>query len=154
MSAVTFLASSRPFIIPDDIQEYNNGSVFESREDFINLWVSEVDTYGWGKCVEGIFTLPYLYEISDANNRLFLLYLERYMEIGDVLELLHIPNQHDFSYYKKRLMGTPEPININVGSLTYQDKSGTYLLKANSWVEELSHKIYLSEHGLTTIVKY
>jgi hypothetical protein len=154
MSAITFLASSKPFIIPDEIQEYNNRTVFERMEDFISLWVNEVDTFGWEKFVEGLFTMPYIYEISGAGNQLFLLYLERHMEIGDVLELLHIPNQHNFEYYQRRLMEDPEPIIINVRSLTYQDKYGTYQLKPEKWVEELSHKNYLTEYGVTTIVKY
>ncbi|MGP9043234.1 hypothetical protein [Cytobacillus kochii] len=154
MSAITFLASSKPFIIPDEIQEYNNRTVFERMEDWMSLWVSEVDTYGWGEFVEGLFTLPYIYEISGADNELFLLYLEKYMEEGDVLELLHIPNQHAFEYYQRRLMEDPEPIVINVGSLTYQNKSGTYQLNPKKWVEELSHKNFLTEYGVTTIVKY
>lgn len=154
MSAITFLASSKPFIIPDEIQEYNNRTVFERMEDWMSLLVSEVDTYGWGEFVEGLFTLPYIYEISGADNELFLLYLEKYMEEGDVLELLHIPNQHAFEYYQRRLMEDPEPIVINVGSLTYQNKSGTYQLNPKKWVEELSHKNFLTEYGVTTIVKY
>lgn len=69
------------------------------------------------------------------------------MEVGDVLELLHIPNQHDFKIYQQRLMGNPEPIVINVGSLTYQDIYGTYQLNPKKWVEELSlsYKNYLTE---------
>ncbi|RKL66560.1 hypothetical protein CR203_14830 [Salipaludibacillus neizhouensis] len=154
MSEITFLASSKPFIIPDEIQKYNNRTVFEREVDIINLWVNEVDTFGWGGFVEGLFTMPYIYEISGAGNELFLLYLEMHMEIGDVLELLHFPNQHAFEYYQRRLMENPEPININGGKLTYQDKYGTYQLNPKKWVEELSHKIYLTEYGVTTIVKY
>ena len=154
MSEITFLASSKPFIIPDEIEDYNNHTVFERMEDFIRLWVNEVDTFGWGKFVEGLFTMPYVYEISGAGNKLFLLYLEKYMETGDVLELLHIPNQNDFEYYQRRLTEVPEPIFINVKSLTYQDKYGTYQLNPKKWVEELSHKNYLTEFGVTTIVKY
>lgn len=154
MTEITFLASSKPFIIPDEIQEYNNRTVFERMEDFIRLWVSEVDADGWGDLVKGLFTLPYIYEIFGADNRLFLLYLEKYMGEGDVLELLHFPNQHAFEYYQRRLMDNPEPIVINVGSLTYQNKYGTYQLNPKEWVEELSHKIFITEYGITTIVKY
>ncbi|MCQ6277372.1 hypothetical protein JMM81_21120 [Bacillus sp. V3B] len=88
MTGITFLASSKPFIIPDEIQQYNNRTVFERMEDWMSLWVSEVNTYGWGEFVEELFTLPYIYEIAGAGNQLFLLYLEKYMEVGDVLELL------------------------------------------------------------------
>lgn len=108
MSAIIFLASSKPFIIPDEIQSYNNRTVFESMEDFISLRVSGVD--GWGDMVKGIFTMPYIYEISGAANRLFLLYLEKYMGEGDVLELVHFPNQHDFAYYQTRLIDDLEPV--------------------------------------------
>jgi hypothetical protein len=154
MSAITFLASSKPFIIPDEIQEYNNRTIFERKEDFISLWVNEVDADGWGNLVEGFFALPYIYEISGADNQLFLLYLEKYMEEGDVLKLLHFPNQYAFEHYQRRLIEDPEPIVINVGSLTYQDKYGIYQLNPKKWVEELSNKKFLTEHCITTIVKY
>jgi len=154
MSEITFLASSKPFIIPEEIQEYNNRTYFERMEDWMSLWVSEVDTSGWGEYVEELFTMPYIYEISGANNQLFLLYLEKYMEEGDVLELIHIPNQHAFDYYKRKLMEYPEPILINVGSLTYQNKIGTYRLNPKNWVKELNGKNYLTEYGVTTIIKY
>ena len=154
MTEITFLASSKPFIIPDEIQEYNNRTVFERMEDWMSLWVNDVNTYGWGEFVKELFTLPYIYEISDAGNQLFLLYLEKYMEVGDVLELIYIPNQHAFQYYQRRLIENPEPIVINVGSLTYQNKYGTYQLDHKKWIEELSHRNYLTEYGVTTIVKY
>ncbi|WP_117170297.1 hypothetical protein [Paraliobacillus sediminis] len=152
MSAITFLASSKPFIIPDEIQTYNNRTVFDSMEDFISLTVSEVD--GWGDMVKEVFTLPYMYEISGAANRLFLLYLEKYMEEGEVLELVHFPNQHDFESYQRRLLDEPKPILINVSRLIYQNNNGTYQLNPKKWVEELSHKKYVTACGITTIVKY
>ena len=154
MSEITFLASSKPFILPDEIQEYNNRTYFEREEDFIGLWVSEEGANGWDELVGGLFTLPYLYEIYGADNQLFLLYLEKYMEEGEVLELLYFPNQHAYEYYQRRLMEDPEPIVINVGSLTYQNKNGTYQLNPKKWVEELSCKNYLTEFGVTTIIKY
>ena len=120
----------------------------------MRLWVSEEGANGWDELVGGLFTLPYLYEIYGADNQLFLLYLEKYMEEGEVLELLHFPNQNDYEYYQRRLMEDPEPIVINVGSLTYQNKNGTYQLNPKKWVEELSHKNYLTEFGVTTIIKY
>lgn len=157
MSGITFLASSKPFIIPEEIQEYNNQTIFEKIEDCVSLRVYEVETFEWGEwgeLVEELFTMPYIYEISGANNKLFLLYLEKHMEEGDVLELIDIPNQHAFEYYKRRLLEDPEPIIINVGSFTYQNKSGKYQLNPKKWVEELSHKNYLTQYGVTTIVKY
>ncbi|TXC92817.1 hypothetical protein FS935_01045 [Metabacillus litoralis] len=154
MSEITFLASSKSFIIPDEIQEYNNRTVFERIEDVMGLWVEEVESDGWGESVEGLFTLPYIYEITGADSQLFLFYLEKYMEVGDVIELLHFPNQHNVEYYISRLSEHPESIFINVGSFTYQDKYGTYQLNSKNWVEELSHKNFLTEYGVTTIVKY
>lgn len=154
MTAITFLASSKPFIIPDEIQEYNKRTVFERMEDLIGLWVSEVEADGWGDLVKGLFTLPYIYEISGADNQLFLLYLEKYFEEGDVLELVHCPNQNVFERYQRRLVDAPEPIVINVGRYTFQNKYGTYQLNPQKWVEELSHKIFLTESSITTIVKY
>lgn len=154
MSAITFLASSKPFIIPDEIQAYNNRTVFESMDDFVSLSVSELDADGWGDLVKSLFTMPYMYEISGAANRLFLLYLEKYFEEGDVLELLHFPNQHAFESHQRRLLVDPKPILINVGRLVYQDTNGTYQLNPKKWVEELSHKNYLTSYGITTIIKY
>lgn len=154
MSAITFLASSKPFNIPDEIQEYKNRLVFERMEDLISLWVSELNDDGWAELVKGLFTLPYIYELSSADHPLFLIYLEKYMEEGDVLELLHFPNQHEFENDQRRLIEGPEPVIINVGSLTYQNKYGDYTLNAENWVEELSHKKMVTEHGVTTIIKY
>ncbi|WP_338779770.1 hypothetical protein [Metabacillus sp. FJAT-52054] len=71
-----------------------------------------------------------------------------------MLELLHFPNQHNFEYYERRLMDKPEPIEINAGSFTYQDKYGAYQLNPIKWAEELSHRNFLTEYGITTIVKY
>ena len=140
MTAITFLGSSKPFIIPD--------------EGFLGLWVNEVDLDAWGELLEGLYTLPYIYEISGADTSAFLLYLEKYLEVGDVLELIHCPSQKDFERYRRRLIDDPELIVINVGRFTYQNKYGTYQLNPQKWVEELSHKIYLTEHGITSIVKY
>jgi len=36
MSEITFLASSKPFQIPADIEEYNNRTVFKREEDLLN----------------------------------------------------------------------------------------------------------------------
>ena len=38
MSEITFLASSKPFHIPDEIEEYNNRTFFEREEDFIGFY--------------------------------------------------------------------------------------------------------------------
>lgn len=154
MSAITFLASSRPFAIPDEIEEYYNKTTHEKGQQHISLWVRELKSLGWEGLVEDLFHMTYIYEIVGADNSLFLTYLENYMETGDVLELLYIPNQHDFKYYKRKLMEAAEPIYINIGSLTYQDSHGTYKLNPKKWVEELSRRNFITEFGVTMIVKY
>ncbi|MCG1023756.1 hypothetical protein [Sutcliffiella horikoshii] len=154
MSSITFLASSRPFTIPDEIQEYYNKTTLEKGHQHISLWVRELDSLGWEEFAEDLFSMTYIYEIIGADSSLFLIYLEKYMEIGDVLELLYIPNQNDYKYYKRELVEAPEPIYINVRSLTYQDGNGTYKLDPKKWVEELSHRNFITEFGVTTIEKY
>ncbi|MER2059066.1 MAG: hypothetical protein ABTA16_09605 [Niallia sp.] len=153
MSEITFLASSKPFQIPDEIEDYNNRTYFESEEDFISFYVEEIDDY-WAKEVEGLFSMPYIYEVYGIGNRLFLKYLEKYMEIGDVLEIYTVPNQHDFEYYIQQMLVNPQPIEVNVRSLIYKDIYGFYQLNTKKWLEELSHKNYITEHGITTILKY
>ncbi|MFJ8258361.1 hypothetical protein ACIQ4Z_13940 [Peribacillus asahii] len=153
MSEITFLASSKPFQIPDEIKEYNNRTFFEREEDFISFSVEEIDDY-WEKEVEGLFSMPYIYEVYGVGNRLFLKYIEKYMEMGDVLEIYTIPNQHAFEYYKQKMQENPELIEVNVRSYTYRDIYGSYQLNTKNWLEELSHRNYITHHGITTFVKY
>lgn len=96
----------------------------------MQLCVEEVDWDGWGKEVEGFFTMPFVYEISGAHNKLFL------------------------DYYKRRILEKPEHIIINVETFTYKDSYSTYKLNSKKWTEELSHKNYLTQYGITTFVKY
>lgn len=153
MSSITFLASVRPFAIPQEIQAKQNQITFKTEEELLFFSVQPLDDY-WLKETEGLFTLPYLYEAYGLEHTDFLLYLEKYMETGDVLEIYSVPNQHGFSKYKQKLLERPEPIHINVGSHTYRDSSGLYQLTHDNWVEELSHRLYLSEPSITTFVKY
>jgi hypothetical protein len=153
MTQITFLASLKPFVIPDEIEEYNNRTFFEREEDAIFFSVQEVDGY-WVKEVDRLFSLPYIYEANGVGNRLFLTYIEKYMEVGDVLEIYHVPNQHAFKEYKQRMEAHPEPIEVNVGSFTYQDSYGLYQLHSKKWLDELSHRDYLTHYGITTFVKY
>ena len=153
MTEITFLASSKPFEIPDEIEEYNNRTVFEREEDVIFFSVQEVDVY-WKKETEGLFSLPYVYEVNGVGNSLFLKYIEKYMELGDVLEIYQVPNQHTFEEYKQRMEEEPEPIEVNVGSYTYRTIYGLYQLNSKKWLEELSHRNYITHYGITTFVKY
>lgn len=127
MSEITFLASSKPFGIPEEIQEYNQLTDFESGEDFISFYVQKIDE-SWLKEIRNLFSLPYIYEAEGVGNRLFLACLEKYMETGDVLEIYRVPDQHAFDRYKEKLQEKPEPIEVNTGSYTYRDPSGLYQL--------------------------
>ncbi|MFS0824682.1 hypothetical protein [Bacillus sp. 1P02SD] len=153
MTQITFLASSRRFKIPDEIEEYNNRIVFEKEEDAIYFTVQEVDDY-WKKKLKGLFSMPYLYEAHGVGNKLFLRYIEKYMEVGDVFEIYHARSQNQFAEFRRRMEEFPEPIEINVGGYTYRDIYGTYQFNPKKWLDELSHRNYISHHGITTFVKY
>lgn len=153
MSEITFLASSKPLKIPEEIREYNHRMGVENEEDYMFFSVHEV-AEGWLQEIQGLFSLPYIYEAEGVGNRLFLTYLEKYMETGEVLEIYSVPNQHAFLSYKKKAQEKPEPIEVNTGSYTYRDPSGLYQLNPKKWVEELSHRNYINQNGVTTFVKY
>ena len=153
MTQITFLASSNPFQMPDEIKEYNNQTVFEREEDAIYFSVQEVDEY-WMKKINGLFSMPYVYEAQGVGNRLFLTYIEKYMELGDVLEIYQVSNQHAFEEYKQRMEEHPEPIEVNVRSYTYRTIYGLYQFDSKKWLEELSHRNYITHYGITTFVKY
>lgn len=153
MTQITFLASSRRFELPEEIEEYNNRTVFETVEDAIYFTVDVVDEY-WKAKLVGLFTMPYIYEAHGVGNKLFLRYLEMHMEIGDVFEIYYVPSQNQFDAFRRRMEEAPHPIEINVGSYTYRDIYGMYKFNPKKWLEELSHRNYLSEHGVTTFTKY
>lgn len=153
MTQITFLASSKPFQIPDEIEEYNNRTVFEREEDAIYFSVQEVGDY-WKDEIKGLFTMPYIYEAVGVGNKLFLRYIEKYMELGDVLEIYQVPNQHAFENYKQRMEEHPEPIEVNVGNHTYRTIYGLYQLNPKKWLEELSHRNYITHNGVITFVNY
>lgn len=153
MSQITFLASSKPFEMPEEIETYNKRTAFESEEDVHFFTVQKLDD-GWLDEIEGLFSLPYLYEVEGIESRSFLTYLEKYMETGDVFEVYGVPNQHALETYIQKLRENPEPIRVNVGSLTYKDSYGRYQFTAKHWVEEMSHRNYLSLRGVTTFEKF
>lgn len=150
MSSIQFLASSKPFIMPKEIEDYNNNGLYELGMYFS---VYEADQW-WCDIVKSVLSMPYIYEVSGLSNHYFFVYLEKYMDIGDVLELYEIPVQQWYEEYIQRVLENPEPITINVGSYTYQNPYGIYQLNPKKWVEELSHRTLLTERGVTTIVKY
>ena len=154
MSEITFLASSVPFRIPDEIEEYNNRTYYEREEDFIYFSVKEIDDDYWEKKLDGLFSMPYIYEAIGVGNKLFLTYIEKYMELGDVFEIYEIPNQHAFDEYRQRMNEQPEAIEVNTLRHTYKTIHGLYQFDSKKWVEELSHRVYLTPYGITTFIKY
>lgn len=152
MTAITFLASSKPFKIPPEILKLTNRSVFEKEEDFHFFTIQEIHA-SWEKEVKEVLSLPYLYEVEGVGTHSFMTYLEKYMEIGDVFEIYNIPNQHAFESYVKQMQEDPAPILVDTGMCTYQDRYGSYQFQPNKWLEELSHRNYITPYGITTFVK-
>ena len=98
--------------------------------------------------------MPYNYEVGGLGNYYFFVYLEKYMEVGDVIELYEIPVQQWYEQYIERVLEHPEPITINVGRYTYQNQYGKYQLNSKKWVEELGHRTLATEYGVTTNLNY
>ncbi|MGM9985971.1 MAG: hypothetical protein ACI35O_01965 [Bacillaceae bacterium] len=154
MTEIAFLASLRPFIIPDEMKQFNKNPVVEREEDCIFFNVVEIDEEFWGEEIKGIFSMPYIYEAYGVGNVLFLKYIAKYMEIGAVIEIYAVPNQHDFARYKREMEKNQESILINIGSYTYQDIYGTYQLHPENWIEEIARRNYMTSHGVTKFVNY
>ncbi|MGG3944161.1 hypothetical protein ABEV54_22415 [Peribacillus psychrosaccharolyticus] len=76
MTDITFLASSKPFQTPCEIEEYNNRRVFDREEEAFFFSVYEVDDY-WKDEMNGLFSMPYIYEAQGVRNKLFLTYIEK-----------------------------------------------------------------------------
>lgn len=150
MSGIHFLASSKPFKIPDEIETYNNNGVYEPGMGFS---VYETDQW-WIEVVRPVLSMPYIYEVGGFGNHYFFVYLEKYMELGDIIEIYNIPTQNRYGKYIQRVLENPEPITINTGQYTYRNSYGEYQLDPKNWLEELRHRILLTERGITTIVKY
>jgi len=153
MSEITFLASSRPFIIPHDIEKYNQRTEYGAEEDHMCFSVQTADKE-WLEEVQGLFSLPYLYVAEGVGNRIFLTYLEKHMEIGDVIEVYSVPNQHALAAYREEFEEDRECIEVNTGSCTYRDRFGFFQLNPKKWIEELSHRNYMGHNAITTFIKY
>lgn len=136
--------------MPKEIDDYNKNGIYEENMCFS---VRKTEKW-WCDIVKPVFSMPYIYEVGGIGNHYFFVYLEKYMDIGDVIELYEIPDQNWYEKYIQRVLENPEPITINVGSYTYQHQYGTYQLNPKKWVEELSHRTFLTERGVTTIFKY
>ncbi|WP_409289142.1 hypothetical protein [Peribacillus sp. SCS-37] len=153
MTEIAFLASSKPFLIPAEIEEYNNRRIFEREEDAVFFTVWELDEY-WKRKIEGLFTMPYVYEVHGLGNRLFLTYVEKYLEMGDVIEIYAVPNQHAFDEYRQHTLSHPEPVEINIGSRTYKDMYGSYKLNPKRLRGDLGSRNYISHFGIATFLNY
>ncbi|MBP3953081.1 hypothetical protein [Bacillus suaedae] len=148
MSEIQFLATTKPFSIPKNIE---NNSVFFGKGSSFYVW--DLDPY-WIEIVQPILTLSYLYEASGLGNKDFWTYIDKYMEVGDVLELYRIPVQQWYHAPIRNVLENPMHITINIGSRTYQYEHGKIKLNEKRWLEELSHRTLVTEHGVTTILNY
>ncbi|MFZ0446715.1 MAG: hypothetical protein WAM95_19190 [Bacillus sp. (in: firmicutes)] len=151
MSGFIAIASSKEIILPSEIQEYNDNRFFDIPNKAFSL--SQLDE--WEK--EGVkqaFTMPYIYDVGGVGDEYFWVYIEKYMEIGDVLEIISVPNQRYVYEHVQKILENPEPIIINVGSLTYENYLGCFQLNKKGWIDDLKHRILYTDRGITTIVKY
>lgn len=89
-------------------------------------YVDEVEPLEYVSLKQGRFTMPYLYTIDGADQWEFMIYLQRYMEEGDVLELLYIENQNDSMHDHLPSIPLLEPIEINIRQRTYQTIHGSF----------------------------
>lgn len=153
MSSSTYLASSKEIILPDEINDYYNRRIFD--EPNISMSISPIaDNDSDIDHLRKIITMPFIYHIGGLGSEHFWLYVEKYMEIGDVLEIIIIYQQSQTEKYVQRMLENPEPIHINVGKLTYTNRFGTYQLEAKNWVDDLKHRTLATYRGVTTIEKY
>lgn len=150
MSDLYLLASNKPFVLPQDIKDFQNNEIHDS---YLRFSVFE-PFEDWKEIVKPILSMPYLYEVRGVENYPFFMYLEKFMEIGDVLELYYIPNQNWYPKYIKNVLENPQPIKINIGSHTYQNRYGLFQLNAKNLVEELQQRTLVTEYGVTTIENY
>lgn len=151
MSGFIAIASSKEIILPSEIQEYNDKRIF----DIPNKAFSLSGLHKWEK--EGVkqaFTMPYIYDADGVGADYFWIYIKKYMEVGDVLEIISVPNQRYVYEHVRKILENPEHIIINVGSLTYENFLGCFQLNKRDWIEDLKHRTLYTDKGITTIVKY
>lgn len=154
MSEITFLASTKPVLLLMKDEEEINTLETPLNSDVIDFWFNEVEMHDWDKRLSKLLTLPYIYEISDASHPIFLSYLESNFEEGDVFELIYFPNQNDLDLNLELINEKPSNILINLKSFIYQNNSGTFKINPKEWQSILKNKNFVTEFGVTTIVKY
>jgi hypothetical protein len=111
--------------------EGNNGFFLE-RE--VSLFVNDLDSY-WIEIMQPFFTMPYLYEAKGLGNKNFWTHIEHFMEVGEVIELYHIPVQNCYQDSIRKMMDSPQHISINIGSRTYKNVYGSFKFKEKNRVE-------------------
>lgn len=118
------------------------------------LTLAKIEGDYYTKTLRDILTLPYLYYVTGVGSSYFWLYLDKYMEEGDVLEIVMIHNINRVDEIVEKMLEKPSSIHLNVGSLTYKNEYGTFQLHQKNWIEDAKHRKILTEHGVTTIRKY
>ena len=108
MSGFIAIASSKEIVLPREIQEYYDKRIFEIPNKAFSLSQLHV----WEE--EGVkpaFTMPYIYNVGGIGDEHFWLYIEKYMEIGDILEIISVPNQRYVYEHVKKILENPEMNN-------------------------------------------
>lgn len=151
MSGFIAIASSKEIVLPSEIQEYNDNLIFDIPNKAFSL--SQLDEWK-EEGVKQALTMPYIYDAGGVGDEYFRVYFEKYMEIGDILEIISVPNQAYVYEHVRKINENPEPIIINVGGLTYENNLGYFQLNKKDWIADLKHRTLYTNRGITTIVKY
>ena len=125
MSGLIAMASSKEIIMPSEIQEYNNAGIFDIPNKA--FYLSVLDEWE-EKGLKLAFNMPYIYDTGGIGDEYFWVYLKNHMEIGDILEIISVPNQAYVYDHVQKILENPELIKINVGSLTYENDLGCFQL--------------------------
>ena len=100
------------------------------------------------------FTMPYIYNAGGVGDEYFWVYIKKYIEIEDVLEIISVSNQAYVYEHVQKILENPELIKVNVGSLTYENNLGCFQLNNKDWIDDLRHRVLYTNREITTIVKY
>ncbi len=154
MTSYTFLASSKKIQLQDEIvAEDDARTLHEPNKSFHVRELDEAEQW-YKQMLRPIITLPYLYSYISGISDDFLLNVVKSMDVGDVLEIVSIHRINHIEKSVAKMVRDPQPITINVGSLTYKNAYGEFRLQKKNWIEDLRRRKIVSEYGVTTIVKY
>ena len=154
MTTYTFLASSKEFQLSDEIVPDNDVRIFYEPNESFGVRALDDAEQSYTQILRPILTLPYMYIVSGVGDDGFFLYLDKTMEVGDVLEIVTIHSINHIENSVAKMMRDPQTITINVGSLTYKNAYGEFQLHPKNWIDDLRHRTIVSEYVVTTIVKY